>query len=298
MKSMISNKLIIAIFFFISLLLFNNLSAISTGDFNEDFSVTWSPDHVNTSADGRSRSMKLDRDSGSAMSSNNKFLFGAFDMKIKLIPGNSAGTVVAYYLTSDPNGVNHDELDFEFLGNKEGKPYVLQTNVYANGTGNREQRVGLWFDPTKDFHTYSIFWNFYQIVFMVDWVPIRTYRNHEDQKVAYPGWKPMWLTASIWDGSSWATDGGRAKVDWSKAPYVASFRDYKMDACPWNGTNEKDCRAITPSQWWNNGTANTLTWYQRRLYRWVKKTQITYDYCMDAKRFNNSLPPECSLPAY
>lgn len=39
-------------------------SVVSTGDFNKDFFVTWSPSHVNTSADGRGRSMKLDQESG------------------------------------------------------------------------------------------------------------------------------------------------------------------------------------------------------------------------------------------
>lgn len=39
-------------------------SVVSTGDFNKDFFVTWSPSHVNTSADGKTRSLKLDQESG------------------------------------------------------------------------------------------------------------------------------------------------------------------------------------------------------------------------------------------
>ncbi|CAK9136052.1 unnamed protein product [Ilex paraguariensis] len=52
---------------------------------------------------------------------------------------------------------NHDELDSEFLGTSEAK---IQTNVYGNGSTNvgRGERYGLWFDPSEDFHQYSILW--------------------------------------------------------------------------------------------------------------------------------------------
>lgn len=59
----------------------------------------------------------------------------------------------------------HDEIDFEFLGNRTGQPVILQTNVFTGGKGNREQRIYLWFDPSKAYHTYSVLWNLYQIVY-------------------------------------------------------------------------------------------------------------------------------------
>lgn len=56
---------------------------------------------------------------------------------------------------------NHDEIDFEFLGNIRGKEWRIQTNIYGNGSTNlgREERYNLWFDPTEDFHQYSILWS-------------------------------------------------------------------------------------------------------------------------------------------
>ncbi|RZB43796.1 putative xyloglucan endotransglucosylase/hydrolase protein 10 isoform B [Glycine soja] len=208
-------------------------SIVSTGDFNKDFFVIWSPTHVNTSSDGHTRSLILDQESGSGFASNQMFLFGQIDMQIKLVPADSAGTVLAYYLTSDQP--NRDEIDFEFLGNVSGQPYILQTNIFADGTDNREERIYLWFDPTKDFHSYSVLWNMHQIVLMVDMIPIRVYRNHADKGVAFPRWQPMSLKATLWNGDSWATRGGQDKIDWTKGPFIASFRNYKIDACVWKG---------------------------------------------------------------
>lgn len=68
------------------------------------------------------------------------------------------------YLTQTTNGdifkKTHDELDFEFLGNIRGKAWRFQTNMYGNGSTNRgrEERYYLWFDPSEEFHRYSILW--------------------------------------------------------------------------------------------------------------------------------------------
>lgn len=55
---------------------------------------------------------------------------------------------------------NHDELDFEFLGNVRGREWKVQTNVYGNGSTSRgrEERYLLPFDPTAAAHRYSILW--------------------------------------------------------------------------------------------------------------------------------------------
>ncbi|KAI5421578.1 hypothetical protein KIW84_045121 [Lathyrus oleraceus] len=56
-------------------------------------------------------------------------------MNIKMVPIDSAGTVTAVYLSSQ--NAEHDKIDFEFLGNRTGRHYFLQTNVFTSGQGKQ-----------------------------------------------------------------------------------------------------------------------------------------------------------------
>uniref|UniRef100_A0A7C9CL01 Xyloglucan:xyloglucosyl transferase n=1 Tax=Opuntia streptacantha TaxID=393608 RepID=A0A7C9CL01_OPUST len=135
--------------------------------FLDNYQVTWGGDHVSYLNQGEVVQLSLDNHTGSGFASKLNYGSGFFNMSIKL-PDNAytAGLVIAFYLTSKSKNTNdtHDELDFELLGHTEGKPYLLQTNVFANGQGNREQRMSLWFDPTTDFHSYQFLWNPHHIV--------------------------------------------------------------------------------------------------------------------------------------
>nr|ADJ00314.1 xyloglucan endotransglycosylase/hydrolase [Corchorus olitorius] len=257
--------------------------------FLEKFQGTWSDSHIKQLDGGRTIQLVLNQNSGCGFASKRKYLFGRVSMKIKLVPGDSAGTVTAFYLNSDTDTVR-DELDFEFLGNRSGQPYTVQTNVFAHGKGDREQRVNLWFDPSQDFHDYQIRWNHKEIVFLVDDTPIRVYKNNEAKNVPYPKSQPMGVYSTLWEADDWATRGGLEKIDWSKAPFLAYYKDFDIEGCAVPGP--ADC-ASNPRNWWEGTAYQGLNALEARRYRWVRMNHMIYDYCTDKSRYPVP-PPECT----
>ncbi|KAL6603230.1 hypothetical protein ACP70R_043591 [Stipagrostis hirtigluma subsp. patula] len=256
------------------------------GNFYQDVDVTWGGGNGKILSNGQLLTLSLDRSSGSGFQSKSQYLYGRFDMQIKLVPGNSAGTVATFYLSSQ--GSQHDEIDFEFLGNASGEPYTVHTNVYSQGKGDREQQFRMWFDPTKDFHTYSVLWNPTHIVFYVDGTPIREFRNREAATgVAFPRSQPMRVYASIWDAEDWATQGGRVKTDWSRAPFTAAYRGLAAAGC----TSPDAAACVRSNGAWMSQELDGAA--QDRLAA-ARRSYMIYDYCADAWRFPQGPPPECA----
>ncbi|XP_021758129.1 probable xyloglucan endotransglucosylase/hydrolase protein 23 [Chenopodium quinoa] len=265
--------------------------ATSRANFNNDFTITWGDGRGKILGDGDDFTLSLDKSSGSGFQSKNEYLFGKIDMQLKLVSGNSAGTVTAYYLSS--MGTTHDEIDFEFLGNVSGEPYTLHTNVFAQGKGNREKQFHLWFDPTKDFHTYSILWNPQRIVFSVDGIPIREHKNMESQGIPFPKNQPMRIYSSLWNADDWATQGGRVKTDWTQAPFTASYRKFNADACVWASGSSSCGSGSSPSSS-SDWLTEELDSASMERMKWVQKNYMVYNYCADVQRFPEGLPTECT----
>ncbi|KAL0403680.1 UNVERIFIED_CONTAM: Xyloglucan endotransglucosylase/hydrolase 2 [Sesamum radiatum] len=184
-------------------------------------------------------------------------------------------------------GPLHDEIDYEFLGNVSGEPYILHTNVYSRGKGGREQQFYLWFDPTKNFHTYSIIWNPQHIVFLVDNTPIRVFKNAESVGVPFPKNQAMRIYSTLWNADDWATRGGLVKTDWSKAPFTAYYRNFNAQTC--TGSCTSTTSRFSGGEW----QRQELDAYSRRRLRWVQKNFMIYNYCTDHKRFPQGFPAEC-----
>ncbi|KAJ1399609.1 Xyloglucan endo-transglycosylase, C-terminal [Sesbania bispinosa] len=236
--------------------------------FLQDFRATWSESHIRQIDQGRTIQLTLDRNSGCGFASKMKYMFGRVSMRIKLVPGDSAGTVTAFYMNSDTDSIR-DELDFEFLGNRSGQPYTVQTNIYAHGKGDREQRVNLWF--------------------YVDDFPIRVYKNNEAKGIPYPKMQAMGVYSTLWEADNWATRGGLEKIDWSKAPFYAYYKDFDIEGCPVPGP--ATC-ASNPRNWWEGSAYQALNAMEARRYRWVRMNHVIYDYCQDKSRYPVT-PPEC-----
>ncbi|KAG6493249.1 hypothetical protein ZIOFF_048226 [Zingiber officinale] len=251
--------------------------ALADFNFYRDMVCYWGPRNLAVWNNGTNLALNLNNASGCGIKTRKQFMFGSVEMQIKLVQGNSAGTVTTYYVSS--TGDKHDEIDFEFLGNVSGQPYIVHTNIWARGVGRREQQFYLWW--------------------LIDSIPIRLFRNYQKYGVAYPNQQAMKAYSSIWNGDSWATQGGRVKIDWKRAPFAARYQQVNLRICPWYSQGStSQCSANTPANWWTAPAYSRLNYAQQGQLMWVRNKYMIYDYCRDSKRFKGAMPPECSLPLY
>lgn len=129
--------------------------------------------------------------------------------------------------------------------------------------------------------------------FYVDNTPIRTFKNIQASTgLPYPNQQAMGMYGSVWDGSTWATQGGRVKINWNDAPFIATYRDWTLDGCLVSGSSTvQTCQSssyATPGA--NYQTVNQSTAYS---LNWVKNNWVHYNYCDDRARYPTK-PVECN----
>lgn len=82
----------------ISLSILSCSALIFAGDFRKDIDIVWGSDKAKILENGQAITLSLDKASGSGFESKAQFLFGKVSMELKLVTGNSAGTVTSYYV--------------------------------------------------------------------------------------------------------------------------------------------------------------------------------------------------------
>lgn len=124
--------------------------------------------------------------------------------------------------------------------------------------------------------------------FWVDNIPIREFVRNETA-TPYPNHQPMQVYGSIWDGDSWATEGGRIKIDWTAAPFVATYRNYTFNGCSCANTTAA-IAACQKSTYANpSAAARNLTVHELHQMEGVRANWLKYDYCWA----NSPAYPEC-----
>lgn len=121
---------------------------------------------------------------------------------------------------------------------------------------------------------------------LVDNTPVRVYRN--TQGFPYLSGQSLRTIAALWNGDEWATRKGQVKIDWSKGPFTAYFRDYRSDACVTSGSGSRCSR--TRSQWWDWTFDNA----QAAKLKALRAKYLVYDYCTDTAKYPQGFPPECA----
>ncbi|KAK6142297.1 hypothetical protein DH2020_022645 [Rehmannia glutinosa] len=262
----------------------------ASANFYRDAEITWGDGRGKIVDGGRALTLSLDRYSGSGFQSKNEYLFGRFDLQLKLVPGNSAGTVTTFFLSSQ--GTGHDEIDFEFLGNSSGEPYTIHTNVYTQEKEIRNNNsicgsIRLLLSTltlSSGILNASYSW----------WTTLRLeYTTITNQlELHFRKSQPMRIRCSLWNADQWATQGGRVKTDWTKAPFVATYRNFNINGCVAGSSCGSKSTDSFNSDAWKTQDLDPIGRYR---LRWVQQNHMIYNYCTDYQRFPQGVSAECKL---
>ena len=84
----------------VSFVLVSSFVAAFGGDLTQDVEITWGDGRGKLVNNGELLTLSLDQSSGSGFRSRDEYLFGEVSTRLKLVAGNSAGTVTTFYVSS------------------------------------------------------------------------------------------------------------------------------------------------------------------------------------------------------
>lgn len=145
----------------------------------------------------------------------------------------------------------------------------------------------------KNFYVNESFHFSFMCRFYVDEVPIREVKRTASMGGEFPS-KPMTLYATIWDGSSWATNGGKYKVNYKYSPYIAEFSEFVLHGCTVDPIEQVFRKCDLTPQISEAAIPNNITTAKRTKMESFRRKHMTYSYCYDHLRYK--IPPaECVL---
>ncbi|OMO77375.1 Concanavalin A-like lectin/glucanases superfamily [Corchorus capsularis] len=251
----------VCFFFFFFFFFFFRFAAadfnISTLSFEEGYSHLFGDGNLVRSPDDRSVRLLLNVYTGAGFISSSMYQHGFFSAKIKLPSDYTAGIVVAFYSISI-------HLSTWKMTSQLPSQILLSIINYISS-------------------------------FYIDEVPIREVVRVDEMGGDYPS-KPMALYATIWDASSWATNGGKHKVDYRYAPFSSEFKELVLDGCPMDPIQEfpNSTACSDDAAWLDGRDYAVITPTRRAAMRKFRQHYMYYAYCYDKLRYPVT-PPECVI---
>ncbi|TGJ78663.1 hypothetical protein E0Z10_g10105 [Xylaria hypoxylon] len=164
-------------------------------------------------------------------------LGGRYDVELQIAPGQ--GVISSSVLWSDIQ----DEIDWEFSGNQHGeKPFpppdgkwTVETNIFAQGKmwdGAATYQKDA-YNPTTQFHTYSVEWDENHMNWYVDNQVVRSVQASNVPSGFTLPQSPMKLQLGVWGGGDpdnnyWTIEWAGGEIDMKGIPYTMYVRSVNI----------------------------------------------------------------------